>query len=73
MWVFGFTDKDDPSTIKMRGMESDLDAMDESEEMAESYRFVSATYDCLGKDALIECIKRDGWWFVDGECTYKEE
>ena len=74
MWVFGYTDEDDPSTIKMRGTdEGDLDAMDESEEVAQSYRFVSCTYDSLSKSELIECIKRDGWWFVDGECTDKEE
>lgn len=74
MWVFGYTDKDDPSTIKMRGTdEGDLDAMDESEEVAQSYRYVSGTYDSLNRYELIECIKRDGWWFIDGEHNEEDE
>lgn len=74
MWVFGYTDKDDPSTIKMRGTdEGDLDAMDESEEVAQSYRYVSGTYDSLNRHELIECIERDGWWFIDGEHNEEDE
>ena len=71
MWIFGYASKDDPEHIRISGAKWDGDAMEKSRDYARRYDYVSATYSCMSKESLTECIKRDGWWFVEGR--HKED
>ncbi len=68
-WVFGYCDSGNPHDIRVAGNVSDMDTMDDSYDYAERWDFVSGTYNYMSKEELIECIIRDGWWFVKGAET----
>ena len=71
-YFFGYCDSGNPDDIKVGGGESDMDAIDNSRDFADYYTYVSASYGFVSKQELIECIRKDGWWFVDGEETEGE-
>lgn len=65
-WIFAYCETGNPNKIRTAGGHWDDETIEKSRRYANGHAYVSATYASISKEHLIECIKRDGWWFKDG-------
>ena len=70
-YIIGVCNSGNPDDILMREYESDMDVIDAArDELRYEFDYVSDAF-CnfrnMTKFELIEIIKEEGWWFINGE------